>query len=53
MLKTAFLLTLISYQFSTSKSSKNYRLTIEDKKENQEKTSKRIFVEHINAKTND
>lgn len=32
------------------KSSKNYKLTDEDKKENQEKASKRIFVEHINAK---
>ena len=32
------------------KSSKNYKLTTEDKKENQEKASKRIFVEHINAK---
>jgi hypothetical protein len=32
------------------KNSKNYKLTTEDKKENQEKASKRIFVEHINAK---
>jgi len=32
------------------KSSKNYKLTDEDKKENQEKASKRIFVEHVNAK---
>ena len=32
------------------KKSKNYKLTDEDKKENQEKASKRIFVEHINAK---
>jgi hypothetical protein len=33
-----------------NKSSKNYKLTDEDKKENQAKASKRIFVEHINAK---
>jgi hypothetical protein len=32
------------------KNSKNYKLTDEDKKENQEKASKRIFVEHVNAK---
>ena len=32
------------------KSSKTYKLTTEDKKENQKKASKRIFVEHINAK---
>ena len=32
------------------KNSKNYKLTDEDKKENQQKASKRIFVEHINAK---
>ena len=32
------------------KKSKNYKLTDGDKKENQEKASKRIFVEHINAK---
>ena len=32
------------------KSSKNYKLTDEDKKENQKKASKRIFVEDINAK---
>jgi len=32
------------------KSSKNYKLTEEDKKENQSKASRRIFVEHINAK---
>ena len=32
------------------KSSKNYQLTDEDKKENQAKASRRIFVEHINAK---
>ena len=32
------------------KNSKNYKLTDEDKKENQEKASKRIFVEHTNAK---
>lgn len=32
------------------KSSKNYKLTDEDKKANQEKASKRIVVEHINAK---
>ena len=32
------------------KNSKNYKLTNEDKKENKKKASKRIFVEHINAK---
>jgi len=32
------------------KSSKSYKLTDNDKKENQEKASKRIYVEHINAK---
>jgi hypothetical protein len=32
------------------KNSKNYKLTDSDKKENQTKASKRIFVEHINAK---
>lgn len=32
------------------KNSKNHKLTDEDKKENQEKASRRIFVEHINAK---
>jgi hypothetical protein len=32
------------------KNSKNYKLTDEDKIENQKKASKRIFVEHINAK---
>ena len=32
------------------KNSKNYKLTDKDKKENQAKASKRIFVEHINAK---
>ena len=32
------------------KNSKNYKLTDKDKKENQEKASKRIFVEHANAK---
>ena len=32
------------------KSSKNYKLTDKDKIENQEKASKRIYVEHINAK---
>ena len=32
------------------KNSKNYKLSDDDKKENQEKASKRIFVEHINAK---
>ena len=32
------------------KSSKNHKLTDSDKKENQEKASKRIFIEHINAK---
>ena len=32
------------------KSSKNYKLTEEEKKDNQAKASKRIFVEHINAK---
>lgn len=32
------------------KSSKNHKLTDDDKKENQAKASKRIFVEHINAK---
>ncbi len=32
------------------KSSKNYKLTEEDKKENQAKASRRIFIEHINAK---
>ena len=32
------------------KNSKNYKLTDEDKKENQEKASRRIFIEHINAK---
>ena len=30
------------------KNSKNYKLTDKDKKENQEKASKRIFVEHAN-----
>ena len=32
------------------KNSKNYKLTDEDKKENQKKASKRIFVEHVNAR---
>ena len=32
------------------KNSKNHKLTDEDKKENQAKASRRIFVEHINAK---
>jgi hypothetical protein len=32
------------------KNSKNYKLTDSDKKENQKKASKRIFVEHVNAK---
>ena len=32
------------------KKSKNYKLTDADKKENRAKASKRIFVEHINAK---
>lgn len=32
------------------KSSKNHKLTQDDKKENQLKASKRIYVEHINAK---
>ena len=32
------------------KNSKNHKLTNEDKIENQEKASRRIFVEHINAK---
>jgi len=32
------------------KKSKNYNLTDNDKKENRVKASKRIFVEHINAK---
>jgi hypothetical protein len=32
------------------KNSKNNKLTYEDKKENQAKASKRIFIEHINAK---
>lgn len=32
------------------KSSKNHKLTSDDKKENQKKASKRIFIEHINAK---
>ena len=32
------------------KNSKNNKLTNEDKKENQAKASRRIFVEHINAK---
>jgi hypothetical protein len=32
------------------KKSKNYMLTDDDKKENRAKASKRIFVEHINAK---
>ena len=32
------------------KNSKNHKLTDEDKIENQEKASRRIFVEHINAK---
>ena len=32
------------------KNSKLHKLTDEDKKENQEKASKRIYVEHINAK---
>jgi len=32
------------------KSSKNYKLTKEDKKANQEKAAKRIYVEHVNAK---
>jgi hypothetical protein len=32
------------------KNSKNYKLTDDDKKENQKKASKRIFVEHVNAK---
>ena len=32
------------------KASKYHPLTNEDKKENQKKSSKRIFIEHINAK---
>lgn len=32
------------------KNSKNYKLTDEKKKENQAKASRRIFVEHVNAK---
>jgi hypothetical protein len=32
------------------KNSKLHKLTDEDKKENQEKASRRIYVEHINAK---
>ena len=33
------------------KKSKNYKLTDSDKTDNKTKASKRIFVEHINAKT--
>ena len=32
------------------KKSKNYKLTEDDKKENRAQASKRIFIEHINAK---
>ena len=32
------------------KNTKKYKLVDEDKKANQEKASKRIFVEHVNAK---
>ena len=32
------------------KNSKNHKLTVEDKIENQKKASKRTYVEHINAK---
>jgi hypothetical protein len=34
----------------SKKKSKNYKLTDKDKMENKTKASKRIFVEHINAK---